>query len=87
MSEGVSQKEEHWRRTRSLMILHLVIWFVFSYVTHTFAGSLNEMSFIGFPVGYYMAAQGSLLVFVIQLFVFVRQQDAIDRDCGMAEEE
>ena len=86
MSEDASQKAEHWRRTKSLMILHLVIWFVFSYVIHVFAPELNEMSFLGFPVGYYMSAQGSLLVFVVQLFVFVRQQDAIDRDCGMAEE-
>ena len=87
MSEGSSQKAEHWRRTRSLMILHLVIWFVFWYGVHIFASDLNGMSFLGFPLGYYMAAQGSLFIFVVQLFVFVRQQDAIDRDCGMAEEE
>lgn len=87
MSEDASQRQEHWRRTRSLMILHLVIWFVFSYGVHIFASSLNEMSFLGFPLGYYMAAQGSLFIFVVQLFVFVRQQDAIDRDCGMAEDD
>jgi putative solute:sodium symporter small subunit len=34
-----------------------------------------------------MAAQGSLIVFVVQLFVFVWQQDRIDRECGMAEED
>jgi putative solute:sodium symporter small subunit len=68
------------------MIIHLVIWFVFSYVVHWIAPTLNEFSFMHFPVGYYMAAQGSLVIFVVQLFVFVRQQDRIDRDCGMAEE-
>lgn len=86
MSEDASQKAEHWRRTRSLMITHLVIWFIFSYVVHWFAPALNEFSFIHFPVGFYMAAQGSLFIFVVQLFVFVRQQDSIDRDCGMAED-
>ncbi len=87
MSADISQKEVHWQRTKGLMIVHLVIWFIFSFVVHWFAPQLNKISFIGFPLGFYMAAQGSLIVFVVQLFVFVHQQDAIDRECGMAEEE
>ena len=87
MSADISQKVVHWQRTKGLMIVHLVIWFIFSFVVHWFAPQRNKISFIGFPLGFYMAAQGSLIVFVVQLFVFVRQQDAIDRECGMAEEE
>jgi putative solute:sodium symporter small subunit len=86
MSADVSQKEIHWNRTRNLMIVHLTIWFVFSFVVHWFATSLNNISLMHFPLGFYMAAQGSLVVFVVQLFIFVRQQDNIDRECGMAEE-
>lgn len=67
------------------MIVHLLIWFVFSYLVHWFAPELNKVSFMHFPLGFYMAAQGSLVVFVVQLFVFVKQQDKIDRECGMAE--
>jgi putative solute:sodium symporter small subunit len=81
-----SNKVVHWQRTRSLMIVHLVIWFIFSFVVHWFAPQLNKVSFIGFPLGFYMAAQGSLIVFVVQLFVFAKQQETIDRECGMAEE-
>jgi putative solute:sodium symporter small subunit len=69
-----------------LMWIHLIIWFIFAFVVHWFAASLNHVSFMGFPLGYYMAAQGSLIVFVVQLFVFSKQQDKIDRECGMAEE-
>ena len=76
----------HWTKTRNLMFLHIGIWFVFAFVIHWFAPQLNNISFIHFPLGYYMAAQGSLVVFVVQLFVFVRQQDAIDREFGVAEE-
>ncbi len=86
MSADASQQQVHWNRTRKLMIVHLTIWFVFSYVVHWFATPLNNSSFLHFPLGFYMAAQGSLAVFVIQLFVFVRQQEKIDRECGMAEE-
>jgi putative solute:sodium symporter small subunit len=87
MAADSSQKEIHWQRTRSLMIVHLVIWFVFSYLIHWFAPQLNKISFMHFPLGFYMAAQGSLVVFVVQLFVFAKQQEKIDRECGMAEEE
>ena len=87
MSADISQKEVHWQRTKSLMIVHLIIWFIFSFVVHWFAPQLNKISFIGFPLGFYMAAQGSLIVFVVQLFVFASQQAKIDRECGMAEEE
>ena len=85
MSESSPQQKEHWQRTRSLMVIHLIIWFVFAYVIHWNAPVLNQISFLDFPLGFYMGAQGSLAIFVIQLFVFVRQQDRIDRECGMAE--
>ena len=87
MSADISQKEVHWQRTKGLMIVHLVIWFIFSFVVNWFGPELNRVSFIGFPLGFYMAAQGSLIVFVVQLFVFAAQQAKIDRECGMAEEE
>jgi len=86
MTTDASQREIHWQKTRKLMFFHLAIWFIFSFLVHWFAVSLNEITFNGFPFGFYMAAQGSLAVFVVQLFFFIRQQDKIDRDCGMAEE-
>jgi putative solute:sodium symporter small subunit len=82
-----TQQALHWQRTKRLMIIHLVIWFIFSFVIHWFAAYTNKISFMSFPLGYYMAAQGSLIVFVVQLFFFSKQQDKIDRECGMAEAE
>jgi len=84
---GSQTKEAHWARTKRLMIIHLTIWFIFSFVVHWFAPALNKVSFMHFPLGFYMAAQGSLVVFVVQLFVFAAQQAKIDRECGMAEED
>jgi putative solute:sodium symporter small subunit len=87
MSTDIAQREIHWSRTKNLMILHMTIWFIFSFVVHWIAPALNKVSFLDFPLGFYMAAQGSLIVFVVQLFAFVKQQEKIDRDCGMAEDE
>jgi putative solute:sodium symporter small subunit len=82
-----SDQATHWRRTRSLMWVTLAIWFVFSFLVHWFADALNGASFLGFPLGFYMAAQGSLIVFVVLIFWFARTQDKIDRECGMAEDD
>ena len=80
-------REEYWRRTKGLMITCIVIWAIFGYGIHLFARQLNEIVILGFPLGFYMAAQGSLIVFVVLIFWFARRQDAIDRDCGVAETE
>ena len=82
-----ADRVEHWRQTRRLMIVHLSVWFIFAYVVHWFALPLNNINFFGWPLGYYMSAQGSLVVFVVQLFLFSRQQHAIDVKFGVEEQE
>jgi putative solute:sodium symporter small subunit len=42
---------------------------------------------LGFPLGFWFAAQGSLIVFVVLLFWFARKQNDIDSEHGFAEEE
>ena len=71
------------------MLTHLVIWFIFGYVVHMFVNTLNQYTIpvLQFPLGFYMAAQGSLIVFVLMLFVFAKQQDRIDRQHGVAEDD
>ncbi len=79
-------REGHWIKTRTLTVWVLVVWAIFSLLVHWFAGSLNGMSFIGFPLGYYFAVQGSLFIFVVTIFVQNLMQDKIDADAGLTEE-
>jgi putative solute:sodium symporter small subunit len=76
----------YWKRTSNLMWLMLAIWFFAGFFVHLFAPSLNAIHVLGFPLGFYMAAQGSLIIFVAQLFWFARKQNAIDQEFGVAEE-
>ena len=71
------------------MLMHLGVWFFFGYVIHMFVKPLNRIVIpvLDFPLGFYMAAQGSLIVFVVQLFLFAKQQNKIDREFGVAEED
>ena len=82
-----SQRIVHWQRTKRLMIGTLILWAIFSFGVHWFAASLNAISFLGFPLGYYMAVQGSEIIFVVMLFVFAAAQHKIDRETGFAEED
>lgn len=77
------QRSNHWSRTRNLTFLVLFVWFIFSFVVHWFAKDLNAMSFLGFPLGYYLAVQGSLAVFVVLIFFQNWQQDKIDDEAGL----
>jgi putative solute:sodium symporter small subunit len=84
-----SNGEAHWQKTTSLMLKHLGAWVFFGYIIHMFVVPLNHITIpiLGFPLGFYMAAQGSLIAFVVMLFLFARQQDQIDRDHGVAEDD
>lgn len=79
-------RTRHWMRTKNLTIVVLILWFIFSFVVHWFANELNAASFLGFPLGYYMAMQGSLIVFVVLIFVQNVLQDKIDDEAGFGEE-
>lgn len=85
MSKQGSSAATHWHRTRNLTFLTLGIWFFFSFVIHWFGAELNTVSFLGFPFGFYMAAQGAPIVFVVLLYVSTRRQEKIDDECGVAE--
>jgi putative solute:sodium symporter small subunit len=88
MTEKLSPEvaEAHWAKTRSLMWTTLGIWAFFSFFIHFFVNALNNIVIAGFPLGFYMAAQGSLVVFVVLIFWFAWRQNRIDEEFGVAED-
>jgi putative solute:sodium symporter small subunit len=86
-AENSDVQDRYWHKTRNLTILVLVLWAFFSLVVPLFVGSLNTMTFLGFPLGYYMIVQGSLIAFVVLIWFQNWRQDAIDDEFGFGEEE
>ena len=81
------QKQEYWRYNVRLTTILLVIWFVVTFIiSGLMAGWLNNYTILGFPLGYYMAAQGSLAIFVIEIAVYARLMNAKDEEFGIREE-
>lgn len=83
---STSSREGHWEATRNLMFFMLGLWVFFGFVIHMFVIPLNNIRILGFPLGFYMAAQGSLIAFVIMLFWFAKKQNRIDEEHGVAED-
>ncbi len=78
-------RERHWVKTRNLTYIILALWVLFAIVIPYFAGALNAYNFLGFPLGYYMCVQGSLIAFVLMIVVQNWRQDQIDDEAGLSE--
>jgi putative solute:sodium symporter small subunit len=81
------QKHEYWRYNATLTTVLLVIWALVTYViSGLWADWLNNYSFLGFPLGYHTAAQGSLAIFVIEIAVYAYLMNRKDLEFGIREE-
>ena len=81
-----AQRDAYWRKTSRLMWIIMGLWVVFSFIIPAFAVQLNEIKILGFPLGFYFAAQGSLVFYVVACFWNARAQNKIDQEFGVAED-
>jgi putative solute:sodium symporter small subunit len=86
MAANDEKRQQHWAKTRNLTIVILILWAIFSFVLPWNAHALNEIKFIGFPLGFYFTAQGSLIAFVLLIVIQNWFQDKIDDEYGMHED-
>ncbi|MCS7199162.1 MAG: DUF4212 domain-containing protein [Caldimicrobium sp.] len=80
------QLESYWGETRFLMVIVLFFWFLVSYFAAIISDFLNKIVIFGFPLGYYMGAQGSLIGFVLLILIYAKKMDEIDEKYGVKEE-
>ena len=76
----------YWLRVRRLTAGLLGVWAVFGLGVHYFARELS-FSFFGWPFSYWLAAQGSLLVFALLIAVYAWAVEKLDRLHGFEEGE
>ena len=79
--------KEYWRRNMKTTAILLVIWFVVTYIVGFYARELNELVIFGFPFGFYMGAQGSLVIYVIMIFFYAIRMNKLDKEYDVAEGE
>ena len=69
----------YWRRTRRFTLLLLLIWFIATFAVIFFARELADFTFFGWPVSFYMAAQGTTLIYVGIVGCYAWRMRRLDR--------
>ena len=82
-----TQRRAYWRKNLITVAALLSVWFIVSFaLSIVFVDALNEIRMGGFRLGFWMAQQGSLYIFVILIFVYVWLMNRLDREYGVAEQ-
>ena len=80
------QRVGHWWRTIVWAAVALGLVFLFAFVLPFNVNPLNRLILLGFPMGFFVAAQGALVVFVVLAYWFADRQEQTDRRHGASEE-
>ena len=73
-------KQAYWRTNIRYLLILLSIWFAVSYGAGIlFVDALNNFRIGGFKLGFWFAQQGSIYVFVILIFIYVRLMNKLDK--------
>ena len=79
----MDKSEKYWKTNIKYVKILLIIWFVFSFLFGIILKDfLNEFSIAGFKLGFWFAQQGSIYVFVILIFVYVKLMNNLDKKFG-----
>ena len=85
--DSQEKARSYWRANLRLMTVLLVIWFAVSFGAGIlFVDELNTIRIGGYKLGFWFAQQGSMLTFVVLIFVYVFRMNRIDRAHGVDEE-
>ena len=80
-----AKHHEYWRKNLVITGILLAIWFVATFVEAWYARELNQISFLGFPLGFYMSAQGSLIIYVVIIYVYAKYMEKLDKQYDVDE--
>ncbi|HJL80327.1 MAG: DUF4212 domain-containing protein [Gammaproteobacteria bacterium] len=79
MSNRSKNIDRYWKKNIQIVSILLLIWFLASFgFGIIFANNLDEISFFGFKLGFWFAQQGSILIFVAIIFVYIGLMKNLD---------
>jgi len=82
-----AKHHEYWNRNLKVTAALLALWFVVTFVMGFFARELNNITVLGFPLAFYMSAQGSLIIYVAIIWYYARYMNKLDQEYGVHEGE
>ncbi len=86
MSDKQSNASAYWKENLKYLTILLLIWFLVSFVFGILmVNQLNTIKLGGFKLGFWFAQQGSIYVFVVLIFVYIRLMNKLDKKYGLDE--
>jgi putative solute:sodium symporter small subunit len=73
-----ARRHVFWARTKRLTAGLLAVWLLLNLVGPWFARDLNGLTAFGFPLGFWVAAQGALLLYLVIIVVYVWRMDRLE---------
>ena len=81
MSSSRRNIDQYWKKNIQIVSILLVFWFLASFgFGIIFADNLDEISFFGFKLGFWFAQQGSILIFVAIIFIYIGSMKKLDQE-------
>ena len=75
------RKKRYWQKTLRLTAGLLSVWFVTGYILSILlAPWLNTFTFLGGPLGFWMAQNGAIYVFVVLILIYCFQMNKLDEE-------
>lgn len=84
--DQAARRQEYWSRNLKITAVLLAIWFFVTYVIGFFARDIT-FNFFGWPFSFWVAAQGSLVVYVWIIWYYARYMNKLDQEYGVEEGE
>ncbi|PQJ78053.1 DUF4212 domain-containing protein [Polaribacter porphyrae] len=87
MDKNQNLKKKYWKKNLKYLAILLSIWFLVSFVFGILlVDELNTIRLGGFKLGFWFAQQGSIYVFVILIFVYIKLMNKLDKEFGFNEQ-
>jgi putative solute:sodium symporter small subunit len=76
----------YWKKNITYVIVLLTIWFLVAYCGGIFwKSTLDQFSIGGIKLGFWIAQQGAIYIFVVLIFVYVWLMNRLDKEHGVYE--
>ena len=81
--ENSQNQKKYWKENIRLLLILLSIWFLVSFGAGIlWVEELNAIRLGGFKLGFWFAQQGSIYVFVMLIFIYVKLMNKLDKKYG-----
>ena len=80
MAISSKDRKEYWAENLKLLGQLLAVWFVVSYGCGIlFVDYLDNIRIGGFKLGFWFSQQGSIYVFIVLIWIYVRRMAVLDK--------